>query len=101
MLLKLTVTAVPAFTVMVLMLKARFWAVRLMVLEEAPVAEAEADGEEVAPEVGEAEGLEVAAALAEAEGDDVAAALAEGDAVAPPGNTVSITEATTGGFKAV
>jgi hypothetical protein len=74
-----------------------------LILLEAPVAEAEADGEEEAPapEVAEEEGLEVAAALAEAEGDEVAAALAEGDAVDPPGNTVMITEATTGGFKAV
>jgi hypothetical protein len=118
LLLKLIVTWEFAWTVIVLLSKAMFCATRLTVLEAAP-EEAEVEGEEVAAALAEAdgeadaavEGLEVAAALAdgevvdaaEAEGEEVAAALAlaPGEAEAVPDTTVNITEATTGGLRAV
>jgi hypothetical protein len=92
--------------VIVDLLKAMFCAVKATVVAE-PVGEAVAEGDVVAVGTTEAEGLALAEGVAvtdaEAVGDTTIGTLAEaaGEAIALFGITVRITDATTGGVKAV
>ncbi len=89
LLLKLIVTLDPAGTVIVVLSKATFCAVRATVVPPAGEAAGELAGEAVA--AGEAVGKAV----------DAGEAVAAGEAAAPEGGTMIKTEATSGGFNGV